>query len=199
MVEFWKRKCSEINTRWGTLDLMNDDSWMSNEFRKEFSGDECVSSVSQQITKFNPTKITIYAFLASLPVLIVLLFCCGGTYYLTQMYKDTYQSSLNSTIAGFVNGIVITLLNFLYTFIARWFVKKENHKYARDFENSLIVKSFSFRILNSFYAVFYLAFIEAGSDFKDLFGLLWPILIYKQASNIAVQVFSKNLLLSLKF
>lgn len=192
MVEFWKRKCSEINTRWGTLDLMNDDSWMSKDFRKEFSGDECVSSVSQQITKFNANKITIYAFLASLPVLIVLLFCCGGTYYLTQMYKDGYQnteySSFHSTIAGFVNGIVITLLNFLYTFIARWFVKKENHKYARDFENSLIVKSFSFRILNSFYAVFYLAFIEKGSDFKDLFGLLWPILIYKQASNIAVQV-----------
>lgn len=192
MVEFWKRKCSEINTRWGALDLMNDDSWMSSEIRREFSGDECVSSISQQITRFNPKKITFYVFMASMPVLIVLLFLCGGTYYLTQVYKDTYltseYASIHSAIAGFVNGIVITLLNFLYTKIARWFVNTENHKYSKDYENSLIVKSFTFRVLNSFYAVFYMAFLETGKDFHDLFGLLWPILIYKQASNIAVQV-----------
>lgn len=192
MVEFWKRKCSEINTRWGALDLMNDENWTKKNFRREFSGDECVSSISQQITKYTPTDITIYVFLASLPILLVLLGLCGGTYYLSQEYKEFFKdseySSLHSFLAGLVNGIVITLLNFLYTYIARWFVKKENHKFQKEFENSLIMKSFAFRFLNSYLAVFWTAFIQKNSDFQDLFDLLWPILIYKQASNIGVQV-----------
>ena len=192
MVEFWKRKCSEINSRWGTLDLMNDESWMSKEFRNEFSGDECVSSVSQQITKYS-RKVSYVYFLLSLPILLVLLGCCIGTYFLSKLYKDTYAvgdyKSVHSTLAGLLNGIMITLLNFLYTYIARWFVNKENHKFQKDYENSLIIKSFTFRVLNSFFAIFYVAFIESTANFQDLFETLWPILIYKQASSIGVQVF----------
>ena len=190
MVEFWKRKCSEINTRWGSLDLMSDDSW-TKEFRTEFSGDECVNSVSQQITKVNTTKVTLLVFLFSIPVLIVLLALCVLTYVLTK----TYKSILGSTLSGLINGVVITLLNFIYTAIARWFVDKENHKYQTDHENSLISKSFTFRILNSFFTIFVVAFVDSESDFKDLFTTLWPILIYNKASNIGVQVKNHKLLI----
>lgn len=193
MVEFWKRKCSEINTRWGTLDLMNDESWMKQEFRNEFSGDECINSVSQQLTKVNTTKVTLYVFLLSLPVLAVLLGLCAGTYVLTKYYKDNYgktgtYATFHSVMSGLINGVVITVLNLIYTVIARWFVDKENHKFQKDYESSLISKSFTFQILNSFLTVFLVAFVDTNSDFQDLFETLWPILIYKQASNIGVQV-----------
>ena len=41
-VEFWKRKSSEINARWGMLDLMNSDELKP---RYEFSGDEEINLV----------------------------------------------------------------------------------------------------------------------------------------------------------
>lgn len=190
IVEFWKRKCSEINTRWGALQLMNNES--TSEIRKEFSGDEFVSNVTGELTKYQEQSKTIWIFLGSLPVLIVLLGCCIATFFLSEEYKkyfagpDSEHATIHNVIAGALNGTSITILNFLYTYIARWFVNKENHKLDTDYERSLIIKSFAFRFLNSYFAVFYVGFIN--QDFEQLFFTLLPILIYKQLSNLGLHV-----------
>lgn len=51
IVEFWKRKTSEINYRWGTLDLMNNSDILNKQLRASFIGDECISSVTGGLTK----------------------------------------------------------------------------------------------------------------------------------------------------
>lgn len=135
---------------------------------------------------------TFLIYLSSLPILIILLGGCVGTFFLTELYKEAYalpespNRTFHNIIGSVLNAVCIVIVNSLYMFMARWFVKRENHKFAREYEKSLVVKSFAFRIINSFFAVFYVGFIK--SDFEQLFLTLAPILIYKQVSNLALQV-----------
>jgi len=51
IVEFWKRKTSEINYRWGTLELMNNPDILNKQLREDFVGDECISAITGALTK----------------------------------------------------------------------------------------------------------------------------------------------------
>ncbi len=51
-VEFWKRKTSEINTRWGALDLMQNSEIQGRIIREGFSGDEEIYDVTGELTKY---------------------------------------------------------------------------------------------------------------------------------------------------
>ena len=195
MVEFWKRKSSEINARWGNLDLTTDDSWQTKDIRKAYSGDEMVDWLTkniliQSITDRNRKNMV---FLIFAPIMIICFFIFVGTYFLTKLYKDNYGKEgeyavLHNIIAGFINGAVIAAIDFFYTMSLRLSVDNENHKYQKDYESSLIWKGFAFKLINSYFAIFAVAFFESGANFNDLFQLLWPIMIYKQAASIGVQV-----------
>jgi hypothetical protein len=52
IVEFWKRKSAEINTRWGYWNF-DDDSERDDEVRKEFVGDEFVSPITGSLGFLN--------------------------------------------------------------------------------------------------------------------------------------------------
>lgn len=65
----------------------------------------------------------------------------------------------------------------LYSKFARYFAKKENHKFDRDYESSLIYKNIMFKFINSYLAIAYTAYFSPQSNLKDVFNLLWPILI----------------------
>lgn len=59
IVEFWKRKTSEINYRWGTLDQMNNPDILNKIVREDFIGDECISAVTGGLTKYQKKSKTV--------------------------------------------------------------------------------------------------------------------------------------------
>ena len=87
-----------------------------------------------------------------------------------------------------MNGASITILNIIYTNIAQWFVNKENHKYAKSYETSLIYKNVLFKFINSYLAIIYNAFFNPSTSLEELFYLLLPVLIIKQANYIFLSV-----------
>ena len=195
-VERWKRKNAEIATRWG---IRRSDDFSADAddklVRKDFIGDECISGATGTLTKKYKVPITTITFIASLPVLIGALGGVVGSFILTNYVKTFGGNFKHGTylicfqlLAGVINGICIATLNITYSMIARWFVKKENHKYQKDYERSLIFKSFTFRFLNSFIGVFYVAFIVEGSSLWDIFILLITLVFTKQISSIATLV-----------
>ena len=203
-VERWKRKNAEIATCWG---ITRSDDFLADAedklVRKEFIGDECISGSTGALTKKYKVPVTTITFLASIPVLIVLLAGVVGCFILTNYIKifgKSFRSGeyyfLSQLIAGVINGATIAFLTIAYTMLARWFVKKENHKYQVYYERSLILKSFIFRFLSSFIGVFYVAFIERDSDgisssLWDIFILLLTLVFTKQTSSIATLVTEK--------
>lgn len=69
------------------------------------------------------------------------------------------MNKIIGTIAGIVNGIVIAIIDFLYSFLATWFVKLENHKYRDSYETSYVFKLFIFKFINTNLSIFYTAFV----------------------------------------
>jgi Calcium-activated chloride channel len=82
----------------------------------------------------------------------------------------------------------ITILNLIYTFIAKWFVQLENHKYRGAYEDSLIYKNVLFKLINSYLSIFYFMF-KSDKSLKDLFYLMLPVLIVKQVNYMLLSVF----------
>ncbi|KAL4481466.1 hypothetical protein ABPG74_007555 [Tetrahymena malaccensis] len=204
IVEFWKRKTSEINYRWGTLDMMNNPDILNKILKEDFVGDECISAVTGGLTKYQKKSRTIIKFLISIPILFGLMALVVYIFIAIDDFKQKYtspdqtdfQNNLYKAIAGVLQGVGIQVLNFIYTYLARYFAQLENHKYIFQYERSIIYKLMSFKVLNSYFALFYIAYIQKDSNFQTLFYMLLPIMLIKQINytilNVWLPIFLYN-------
>lgn len=92
--------------------------------------------------------------------------------------------------------MVIIVLDNIYRFLATLMVDWENHKYAEDYENSLITKNFAFTFVNSNIALFSVAF--AQQDFGHLAEQLAINLAVKQITFSALDNILPKIKVSLK-
>jgi hypothetical protein len=75
--------------------------------------------------------------LIELPILIALILLSISIYIGSLIIKASEDGSILSFGAGILNGIVISILNFIYRFLVIYFAKNyENHKYQSMFEAS---------------------------------------------------------------
>lgn len=84
-----------------------------------------------------------------------------------QIFIEHHLSSNNSweTIAfGAFAAIQIALFDEVYTRLALWLNEKENHETDAEYERSLIFKNFSFRFVNSYISLFFVAFLKYVDD-----------------------------------
>ena len=157
--------------------------------RNDFSGDECISDITGDVTKHYEISYTFVIFLLSTVILLFLLCCVVGSFFAINEYKNHYQNSaVHKILAGFLNGASITILNTIYTGLTLKFVNLENHKYESTFEKSFIVKSWAFKIINSYFALMYTAYYLERENYKDIFYLLFPLVVNKQISTLVGHV-----------
>ena len=82
-----------------------------------------------------------------------------------------------ATIIGKYGGMVrasvfIALTNLAFTFIARKLTDSENHRTETEYEDAYIVKVAVFQFVNSYIALYYVAFVKSGLVFDgELFGV----------------------------
>ena len=181
IIERWKRKNAEIALKWGIFDVTNSDM---REIRSEYYGDEFISRITGQVDKHANKYVRYAVFAISFPTLLFMMGCCVVVFAGTVWYKTVSENFISQTAAGMINGISITVMNFLYNFLAEWFVDMENHKYTDEYESSLVIKSFTFKFLNSNIGLFYTAFVE--KDITGLFYLLLGIHIVKAGNAFAI-------------
>lgn len=101
---------------------------------------------------------------------------------------DTYQAYIPVTI----NAVLIVLFEKLYFSAALMQCKLENHKYESQYDNSLILKVFSFYFINSNASNFIYAFYSRNQLL--LAQNLATILIFKQIVMNLVDYVSARLL-----
>jgi len=63
-------------------------------------------------------------------------------------------------IAAVVQAVQIQVLNYVYSLVSEKLNEYENHRTSSEFENSLIIKSFLFKFVNSYNSLFYIAFFK---------------------------------------
>ena len=84
------------------------------------------------------------------------------TYYLTDMETGLVYDDILSQILLFVPTIIysvlVLLFNLKYLQLAHWLTEKENHRTQEQFERHVVSKLILFEFVNTFLALFYIAF-----------------------------------------
>lgn len=91
----------------------------------------------------------------------------------SQSYK--YLLLLPATTAA-INLVVITILNFLYDYLAVFLTDLEYRRTQTEYDNSLSLKIYLFQFINYYSSLFYIAFFKGkwpGTPYKynRIFGL----------------------------
>jgi hypothetical protein len=181
-VEMWKRKISEITHKWGVNDISNE-----RELRSEFKGDEYYKDLNGKLEKHYETSKTIFLFLLNVPIIIgllaavILIFQYGINF--ENMYKD---NSFLKYVPGLIKSISLTIVSAIYDRVARYFNNLENHKYEDSYENSMIAKVFTFRLVADLTAVVYTIISDPNPE--NLKALLYNLIVVKIVTGIGTKI-----------
>jgi hypothetical protein len=126
LIEMWKRKSSEIASKWGVIDIQRVD-----EIREGYIGDEYHSKTTLQVGKRSSTMHPTLIFLISLPILLALLTACVVIFTYATRFKNaaakedarvnqvgeevveegTWIEKNFGLIAGVLNGMAIAVVD----------------------------------------------------------------------------------------
>ncbi|XP_069814700.1 anoctamin-10 isoform X2 [Dendropsophus ebraccatus] len=192
ILEVWKRYCSTMTYRWGTL-------LMKREFEEPRPGFHGVLGVNPVTGKKEPTyssfKRQLRIYLVSVP------FVCLSLYFaiyvmmiyfdledLAIRYDHEQQSTFSSLllfVPSIIYAIVIEVMNRIYRYAAEFLTNYENHRLESSHQNHLVLKVLVFNIVNCFASLFYIAFVMC--DLKLLRQSLATLLITSQILNQFVE------------
>jgi len=99
-----------------------------------------------------------------------------GIFLLRKVLAQATSNSTSTFVTAVLNCAEIGFLNVIGNWMSHKLTDKENHRTNTDYENSLVVKNFVFKFVNSFSSLFYIAFFK---QFDGLVNYCRPI--YKGA------------------
>ncbi|XP_062589609.1 anoctamin-10-like isoform X2 [Saccostrea cucullata] len=165
-LEVWKRYCSELSYRWGTIDMV---SSRYDEPRANYYGTLGENPVTGKPEPVYPKwKRNVRFYCVTVPVISLAL---AIAFYLMLVYfaMEDWALKMYSSEKSWLNflvlhvptaiyAIVIVVLNALYRKLAKKLNDWENHRLQSAYDNHLIVKLILFDFVNCFISLFYVAF-----------------------------------------
>lgn len=164
MLEFWKRKEKYTAMRWGMIGFEEEE-----EDRPQFEGTVRRSPVTghpylyfsadERFKRVARSGATI----AGLIVVVISVVTCIFILRIVMSASNALligNIQLSGIIASVLNAIQIQVFNSLYGDYARSLNDYENYRTDTEYEDALIAKTFIFQFVNSFAALFYIAFIK---------------------------------------
>jgi len=168
--EMWKRKSNEHAFYFGTYGKLRHKRPRP-AFRGKFEKNPITGreEVTYPMEKTWKTLLTV-----SVPVTII---CLLGAFFLlllsfesetmmttfltdpeTGLIQDDLLSQVLSNVPSITYSVLVMLMNLKYLHLAHWLTEKENHRTQEQFERHLVAKLVSFEFVNTFLALFYIAF-----------------------------------------
>ncbi|CAD8178610.1 unnamed protein product [Paramecium pentaurelia] len=199
--ELWKRKTSEINTRWGCIDqmLQVESSYYEGPLKNKFSGDEEINNITKKLTKHQQiTKLAAY-FVFFLILLAIFLLGSFGIVYGIDILRIEVKSYKGVVfLLGALQAIAIQILNILFHYFSKWYADQENHKFELSYEKSLIYKNVFFRFINSYMPLMYIIVSSNDYNLEDIFYFLIPLVLVKKAYYILIDFLIPALIIRTK-
>lgn len=229
-LELWKRYSATIVHRWGTTDF----SRVSEHARPAYL--VRIKNKKQARPKMNPVtrqqeptlsfkfklpnyflsySIIILYILLSIAVVMALIVYRMSTLSSRRVYEELDPLSYKYLVllpvtTGVINLIVITIMNYLYDYLAVFLTDLEYRRTQTEYDNSLSLKIYLFQFINYYSSLFYIAFIKGkwpgtpakynrffglrqeecapGGCLMELFIQLAVIMIGKQAINTLIEM-----------
>lgn len=89
-------------------------------------------------------------------VFLILFFRNGIVDY----FETTGLRPLANAMPGVLNGLLISISDPIWRFVSLMLTRNENHRTNQRFENSLVLKRFSFQFISNYSSLFFIAFIK---------------------------------------
>ncbi|XP_028406726.1 anoctamin-4-like isoform X2 [Dendronephthya gigantea] len=175
-LEYWKRTEATLAFKWNVYDLLREYEPLRPEFVTKVK-DERENTVTEKpepyIPRFTRVRRTMGALgVVCLMVLVVIGTVVGIVVYRASVLAALYANSSHSlrenaklmtsiTAAG-INLIFIQLLTWFYFKIAVNLTNWENPRTVTEYHNSFTLKMYVFEFVNTYSALFYVAFFQAG-------------------------------------
>ncbi|KAE8743738.1 hypothetical protein FOCC_FOCC009649 [Frankliniella occidentalis] len=169
-MQVWRRRSNESAFQWGTIGMTSLD-----EPRPNFHGTMMRDTVTGRLLPQFPRRTTsIRMYCVSLPIVVVCLFLAFlvmlASFYaeerLTQLAKDPESgvTSLTVMLPSVVYSILVYIVNLYYRQLATYLTEWENHRTQSQFERHRVIKLVAFEFVNTFMALFYIAFVYQDMD-----------------------------------
>lgn len=168
-IEFWKRSQATIAMQWGVTGFEEEEA-----DRPEFEGININSPIDgkkivyfEEKVKDRRNRIVLVALIMSILTVISVVV----SIFIFQVFINQSENASKLTILGIntgsfivsiLNAIVIGVLNGIYGYIAIALNNFENYQRDTEYEDKLIVKVFTFQLVNSYAACTYVSFIKAN-------------------------------------
>lgn len=165
VVERWKRKKSEVQRSFGAFKRNR------NEAAPDFYGDFQVETIEKSVVdvKF-PKSLQLLRIYAGLPVLltmaslvVVIFIGVKVTTVSSDIARDApswLPKALLPYVIPFLNAVTMLILDTMYTEVALALTLWENHRTVWQYESMLAAKLWSFKFLNAFIALAWVAFVD---------------------------------------
>lgn len=165
-LEVWKRYCSELSYRWGTIDMVSStyDEPRANYFGT--LGENPVTGKPEPV--FPKWKRSFRFYCVTVPIVSVALgiaFYIMLGYFVMQEWADKKYASEKSWVnfsvlylPTVIYAVLIGIVNSIYRKVAKKLNDWENHRLQSAYDNHLIVKLILFDFVNCFISLFYVAF-----------------------------------------
>eukprot|EP01118_Nematostelium_gracile_P016687 TRINITY_DN6970_c0_g1_i2.p1 TRINITY_DN6970_c0_g1~~TRINITY_DN6970_c0_g1_i2.p1 ORF type:complete len:691 (+),score=181.45 TRINITY_DN6970_c0_g1_i2:70-2073(+) len=177
-IEWWKRELSTLNYEWGTTTLVS-----LEKIRPSFSGtkrtglyykgewvdlertgDPVIDKDIPESDYVAPNERTV-RFGAGVGVLTtfvgIAIVSAVTVFWVRQLNGKDHPTLIKfAPVGSFANAIIILVLNMVYRKIAVKLTDWENHRTDQSYESSFVVKCFLFQFVNSYFSLFYVAFIQ---------------------------------------
>lgn len=167
-LEAWKRRCSEISFKWGTLKAGIGTEEVE-EPRSTYWGEKRISPITgQQEYYYPPWKRKVKTYGVSYPIVFLCMWVATAVVLLYFRFLDAIEtkyanaSGIVATVMlllpSIIYAVAIAVMNNLYLRLATFLTQWENHRLESAYNNHLIVKLVLFYFVNCFYSLFYIAF-----------------------------------------
>jgi len=165
-LEFWKRREATLVCEWGMKNFHERE-----QPRPEFRGENSTDPVTGHSVKtFSALKYFFLQFKSQVYIWFTLglvLLSLVGIFTLRSVLAAAAGNSVSVVVTAILNCVEIGVLNVVGNIMSHKLTDNENHRTPSDYENSLIVKNFLFKFVNSFSSLFYIAFFKQYDDVVD--------------------------------
>ncbi|CAG9311107.1 unnamed protein product [Blepharisma stoltei] len=167
LLEYWRRKENCLAIKWGQMDYEEDEVP-----RSQFRGETRRSPIDDDLEEvfFPAGKRRLYLMLTYFTSLLFILLVLGivaGIIVLRWTLTDYLLYSgydFAGPVCSVLNAFQVQIFNFIYGKLAIKLNDRENHRTQSSYENSLIIKTYTFQFINSFNSLFYIAFLKTSME-----------------------------------
>jgi len=192
-LEFWKRRSNKHAYSWGTLGKLRHKKPRP-EFRGEFGKHPITGEPEVQYPMEKTIKKLVFVsipitFLCLVVAFILMLLSFEADNWMAIVLKDEETGQIStdlisqalSYVPTVVYSVIVLVMNQYYLHLAHHMTEWENHRTQEQFERYVVGKLVLFEFVNSFLALFYIAFYLR--DIVMLKSQVFTMLLVQQIVN----------------